>query len=82
MRVIWQIYHKHISHISHYETFHTIDHVILFYILAKYVGLWGKALDLIKSYVLCLMSYCSVCNLMAFSVNLQRLYVEFQKGQF
>ena len=30
--------------------FDTIDHVILFEILVKYVGFRGKALDLIKSY--------------------------------
>ena len=30
--------------------FDTIDHVILFLILVKYVGFRGKALDLIKSY--------------------------------
>ena len=32
------------------SAFDTIDHVILFEILVKYVGFWGKALDLIKSY--------------------------------
>ena len=32
--------------------FDTIDHVILFDILVNYVGLRGKALDLIKSYSL------------------------------
>ena len=32
--------------------FDTIDHVILFDILVNYVGLRGKALDLIKSYFL------------------------------
>ena len=57
--------------------FDTIDHVILLDILVNYVGLWGKALDLTKSYVVL-----SVCKLMAFSVSLQRLYVEFRKGQF
>ena len=48
MRDICQTYITHIT----YAAFHTIDHVILFDILVKYEGLWGKALDLIKSYVL------------------------------
>ena len=55
--------------------FDTIDHVILFDILVNYVGLGGKALDLTTFYVVL-----SVCKLMAFSVSLQRLYVEFRKG--
>ena len=57
--------------------FDTIDHVILFDILVNYVGLGRKALDLTKSYVVL-----SVCKLIAFSVSLQRLYVEFRKDQF
>ena len=59
--------------------FDTIDHVILFAILKKYLGFDGNALKLIMSYF---SDRTQRYRSMAFSQSLQVLYAGFPKGQF
>ena len=57
--------------------FDTIDHVNLFYILEKYVGICGNALKLIKSYFLTVLN---VFKLIMFCLILLILFVVFPKA--
>ena len=63
------------------DAFDTIDHVILFAILKKYIGFDGTALKLIT---VCLISLIALSGYrsMAFSQSLQVLYAGFHKDQF
>ena len=59
--------------------FDTIDHDNLFRILEKYVGIYGNALKLIKSYFLTVLN---VFKLIMFCLILRILFVVFLKAQF
>ena len=59
--------------------FDTIDHDNLFCILEKYVGIYGNALKLIKSYFLTVLN---VFKLIMFCLILRILFVVFLKAQF
>ena len=59
--------------------FDTSDHDNLFCILEKYVGIWGNALKLIKSYFLTVLN---VFKLIMFCLILLILFVVFLKAQF